>query len=275
MKKGLKYLSILFALILVITGCGKKDKKEESKSASNDDFAAAVEKTSNVKGFKMNAKADIKVSAQGQEMPMSLSMNGDVYSDLEKPSAHINGTIDLGALGGKQDVELYTNVKDGKIYTYSKTENQWTVDTQDYNKEQTNKVNKEEILNKIKDAKEIEKVDSDKDGYTKYQIKVTADKINEALKTAGSAAGTDMKVDSDFKLDVYVKDGYVSIISIDLGDLFKEMLKSSGTNMDVTAKMTIEFSDFDKVSEIVVPESVVSTAKADTTGSNSMLDFIK
>lgn len=273
MKKSLKYFSILLALVLVLTGCGKKDKKEEAKSSSSDDFAAAIEKTSNVKGFKMNLNADVKMSYQGTEIPMSIVMNGDVYSDLENPSAHMNMTMDMGALGGKQTMEMYTIVKDGQQYNYSNTNNAWEVEKQEFKKSE---VNKDEILNKIKEAKGVEKVDSDKDGYTKYQVTVEASKINEALKSAGSItdSASNMEVKNDFKLDVYVKDGYVSIISIDLGDMVKDLLKSTGAEMDVTAKLTMEFSDFDKVSEITVPEDVVKNAK-EGTSSNSVLNMFE
>ena len=257
MKKSLKYFSLFLALILVLTGCGKKNSTEtktNSSESGNGTVEEAFTKTFDSKGCSLDGSMTMQMSAQGMSMDVTMKMKGDAYYG-DTMSSHI--TTDTSMMGMNQTQETYTVVKDGEQYTYQKSDN----DGWEYTKAavKTSSLNKDQFLKYIKEAKENKKVDSDKEGYTKYEITLDSAKLASDLNLGDSMPAMDIK------FNVYVKDGYVSIIDMDLSDLLKssmgDLSSSLGSDASLTAKLTIEFSNFGNVSEIVVPQDVISSAK--------------
>ena len=222
MKNTLKYLGTMFAMVLLMTGCGSK--------SAEDTFIEAIDKTNDVKSLKFAMKVDASVSAQGTTMGIGMNIEGEGAEE----AAHLTGKVSV--LGMGQEMEVYTLKKDDVMYTYKKDESgKWTYSKEAFNKE---KKNTEEVLKKLKEYKSIKKVKSDKKGYTKLE---------------------DVKIEKNLVINVYIKDGYISIVSVDLTDLAKDLVKEQG--YEVKATITMEMSKFNKVSKVTVPEEVINNAK--------------
>ena len=68
----------------------------------------------------------------------------------------------------------------------------------------------------------------------------------------------------DITLSVYIKDGYVYIIEFDVTDILKQMSEEypeEYPNDFSEVKMIIEYSNFNEINDIVVPQEVVDNAK--------------
>ena len=245
MKNTLKYLGTMFAMVLLMTGCGSK--------SAEDTFSDAIDKTKDVKNLHLAMKVDASVSAQGTTMGIGMNIEGEGGEE----AAHFTGKVSL--LGMEQEMEVYTLEKDNMMYSYQKDdEGNWTYTKEAINKEE---MDTEEVLKKLKEYKSIKKVKSDKKGYTKLEVVYDGKKLNEATsdETVKETLGQDVKIEKDLVVNVYVKDGYISIISVDLGDLAKDLVKEQG--YEVKATITIEMSKFNKVNKVTVPEEVLNNAK--------------
>lgn len=274
MKKGFKYLSLLFVVALVLTGCGKKDSKKESKENNNstEDFKNVVLKTFDAKGLDVKADMNIGMKISGMEVSIKMNMNGQAYYG-DNPSAHY--TIKSSTMGVESTQEQYMVIKDGQQYTYQKVDNKgW-----EYTKSAIGQVNLKDNLKKVFDqAKEIKEVNSDKDGYTKYEITVDGNKLSDTISKLDNNKSNAAKV-SDVKFTAYTKDGYVSIIEMDLTDVVKNIMSSTGAenqlaSADMTGKVSIELSNHGKVNEITVPQDVTSSAK-ESNNLDSILNIMK
>lgn len=262
MKKSLKFFSLLIAILVMMTGCNttKKGAKEQLEDA--------IKKTSEVKGVTLKLDASMEATAEGTTMTVNLGMNGDYYND-DTPTSHFKTNVSL--LGMSQEMEMYTEVKDGYNYTYTKSGDKWTYTKSEYKKEETSP---EQIKKVLDNAKSVKEEKTDKKGYTKLVVTIDKDKINEAMKNENinDLVSDDTKVSSDVTMNVYLKDGYVSIVEMDLGNVLKDALANSDDSNDanVKAKITIEMSNFNKVDKVSVPEDVTKNAKEETS-SNSLL----
>ncbi len=257
MKKRLKYLSIVILLLVMVTGCGIKDPKTQ--------LSDAIEKVNSAKSFNIKMDGNLSLAAQGAEVKGSVNISGDVNIENDEPSAHYTGNISIPLLGGDQQLEGYVKTKDGKVYTYSKTDGDWTVEEEEYKKEDFSIDQIKETLDK---AKSIEKVDSDKKGYTKLVVTVSNSDINNAMNSVSDGELSSAQLTDDFKFNVYLKKGYLSIIEIDLTDMLSKLMSTETSNSSDTsasAKITIELSNFNKVDKITVPSDVENNAKSNTT----------
>lgn len=262
MKRSLKLLSLLLLLVVVMTGCGKKDPKTQLENA--------LEKMEDVKGVTLKMDANIEATSEGTTMTMAIGMNGDFYGEGKEAAGHYTANISL--FGMNQEVEMYTEVKDGYVYNYTKSEDGWTYTKNEYKETEFEKDDLTEILDKAKTIKEEK---SDKDGYTKLVVTVSKETINEAMKDESVASALDseesVELKEDFSFNVYLKDGYVSIVEIDLGKVIMDSMTSEETEgNDMKATLTVELTNYNKVEKITVPEEVTKNAKEETAISSDL-----
>ncbi len=265
MKKSLKFLSLFIAILIVMTGCETSNTKD-AKTQLED----AIKKTSEAKGMALKLDASMEAAAEGTTMTVKLGMNGDFYND-DTPTSHFTTSVSL--LGMSQESEMYTEVKDGYNYTYTKSGDKWTYTKSEYKKEDASP---EQIKKVLDNAKSVKQEKSDKKGYTKLVVTVDKDKLNEAMKneSISELVSNDTKIDTDITMNVYLKDGYVSIIEMDLGDVLKSALansENSNNNANVKATITIEMSKFNKVDKISIPEDVTKNATEEKDDDESLL----
>ena len=103
--------------------------------------------------------------------------------------------------------------------------------------------------------KTVKKVKSEKSGYTKLEVTLDNSKTPSLLGEDEKAEGFDFS--KDLILDLYIKDGYIAIIKIDLSNILTEDYAEDITKYT----MRFELSDYNKVKEIEIPKDILDKAK--------------
>ena len=101
----------------------------------------------------------------------------------------------------------------------------------------------------------VKKVKSEKSGYTKLEVTLDNSKTPSLLGEDEKAEGFDFS--KDLILDLYIKDGYIAIIKIDLSNILTEDYAEDITKYT----MRFELSDYNKVKEIEIPKDILDKAK--------------
>ena len=118
--------------------------------------------------------------------------------------------------------------------------------------------------------------------YSKNKEQIgDAEKVNEvdeALKEIEEnetyKSIKDGMLSEDIKLDIYVKDGYISYFEYDLTSLIKNILnkvklpdetKAEFDKLNLSAKVTVELSNFNGVKDITIPNDIKEKAQDITT----------
>ena len=239
--KKLKYLSLLFLLIL-ITGCGSKDGTKVLEDA--------LENMKNVESGTIGVEMDVSMDGYAISMDMTTDFNkeGESYSKT-------TSTI----LGFSFSSSTYTVINEDNMYIYSTEDGEaWTysiVPKSDYISEDMTIENVGTLAENYKSVKEIK---SDIDGHTKLEVVVDKDKMMESLN-ASQAAGSDadFKLTEDLTMYVYVKDGYISRLVID----FTDAMNVADSESLTTYSMTFTISNYNKVDKIEVPEDIKEKAE--------------
>lgn len=260
MKKSIKYFGLMLLVLLIFTtGCDKKDPEKMLK--------AAIKKTENLKSVKVKFNLNENVKMQGISMDMSFTGDEDVYMD-NKDNMVAHGSYGMTMFGMNNSIENYIELKDGYIYTYNKdVDSGWKYIKTEYKQENDYK---DKMIEFFDDAKTVKSQKSDKKGYTKLLVTLASDKINTFYKELAPKElieQLDKLISKDINFNVYLKDGYISIVEFDLSDMFEDVKSLFGEiteeykDIDFTIKLTIEFSDFNNVSEFKIPDEVIKNAK--------------
>lgn len=255
MKEMLKYFSIMIMVLVLSTGCGK----EKDADKILEDAAAKMKEIES-----MSVKMTLDMALESEEMNLSASLIMDADMDKDKD---MHGTLKMTFLGISESAELYLTEKDGYNYTYTKADSlgEWElvkekIEETEENSDLTEDLN--EMLESMTDVKEIK---SDREGYTKLEVKVDMSKYNDLISQSGmEGEAPELSPDVDMIMNLYIKDGYITIMEVDYADMINQMPTEGEETgiMDFSkAKMTIEISNFNKVDDIVIPESVINNAK--------------
>lgn len=241
--KKLKYILPLI-ILLVLTGCGSPKQQLEG----------AIIKMKNMKSTSIDVKADMEVPVLGQKLKVSLNVNGDMVNLNSKNNikTHLNTNMNLLV---NINTESYSYIKDDYVYTYTKNNNKWTY-TKSKIEDSTNKINfsKEDIVNMLETFKSVEASESDKDGYTKLLVTLNKDSINELYNKYASDTSNKINIEKDVVATIYLKDGYISIIDMDLTDMIK-------SDSDISAHITISLTNINKVKDFDIPNEVIESAE--------------
>lgn len=263
MKKYLKYFSLMFIVLLVVTGCSSKapDKQLED----------AIKKTSEVKSLKESINQEISFKQYGQTMSFSLGADIDAYQESDTSSTAY-AKIKAAMTGISYQFDGYFDVNDNNFGMYINLANKWMKIEQELN-EQEYKSSLEqykEIIDKYNDydytkiIKEVKEEETDKKGYTKLNVVFDKDKINEEFKNIYSATIEETKkqlknemtdveyteeelkealsevedvfkndlLSKDFSATIYLKDGYVAIMDFEAGEIFKDIVSNLSKSID-------------------------------------------
>lgn len=256
--KKLKYLIIMF-LVVLISGCGNNDAKETLKEA--------LQNMRNIENAALKIDADLGFDMEGT----TLSMNVDMDMQMDK-NKNVYANINVSFFGQSQQQEMYMINKDDKTYIYESDGEIWTYSFVDYIESTIDLTDEEyeEMLEKLLDAMtEVKEEKTDKEGYTKLVVSVNYKKINQLLATYNTESDTELKFDSDFELTLYLKDGYIYIVEMDMSNIINDMAKlygeddeftSSLSQLDITLKISFEFYDINKINDIELPTEVEENA---------------
>lgn len=256
MKKILKYFSIMIMVLLLSVGCGKKEDPQKIL----DEVTANMQSVESV-SVKITFK--IVMDVEGANFSMDMIMDMDTDKDQD-----IHGTASVNMFGIKEEVEMYAVTRDGYEYSYMKTPeiDEWQYTKAEITTNEEEQQLKDEMNKMFDSMSNVKEVKSDRDGYTKLEVTVDMKQFSELLKEYGvDETLPEINQDSDMVMNLYVKDGYVYILEIDYAEMFKAFKGEEDSeeffNSLSEAKLTIEYSNFNKVDDIVVPEEIVNNAK--------------
>lgn len=266
MKKITKYLSLLLILILVTTACGKKEENIQSEQSkleepgTVDDFKTAYINFRTVESYAMDINFDIDMLMDGSTIAMDMNM----ASEIDK-NTNIHSVMNISVMGMSEEQEFYQINKEGKIISYTNIDGVWY-----YSEEPiTIKDNlSDEELNEMINELDVKPVESDKEGYQKYVVgfsKEMLEQIMEKMPEESMNENEDVLFDSsiygDFEFVFYIKDNQISIIELDLSNIMDSVI---GEDTEIDAQMgvvmTIELKNYNKISEIVVPDEIIQNA---------------
>ena len=291
MKKYLKYFSLLLVVALVVTGCGNKktENKDTINSESNVSLEEAIKNTFTEKSFKISSKTEFELSAEGvgaqaMNANASVELNGEIDKN-NNMHAKISMKMTSNGETDTEDGEVYLDVNDKKQYANNAGE--WYYESLDEeNIDMLNKINPEQVTKYIKESK---KVDTDKEGYDKYEVSFDVLKALEEVAGDEIAEIKDAIEVPDLKINMYVKGKYVAFVTYDLGDQLKGILNNIITLMYTTnggngstnvpkinlvLKGSIEITDVGNV-EVKVPDEVKNNAKEDVVYNNNQVAEVK
>lgn len=247
MQKKL-YIVMVAALLLFVTGCGA--------SKPEDIIQKAADNMNKLENYNMKIGMEMSMSTEGQAMDLNMDIDSDV--DVKNDTMKMKMAIELA--GFNVTADSYVVTKDGKTTTYTKdmASDEWTKETE--NEEETETTS--DITNVLKDGKNIEEVETDEENTKKYIITITKEDSQTLFGSMGSTGedltGDDLALTGDVKLEVTIdtKNNYVKAIKMDMTDVMEEVEDVTYDKMI----MTIEFSKFNEVGEVKVPDAVVNNA---------------
>lgn len=253
MKKS-KILVGLLISSLFITGCGPKTPEEALQKA--------FQETDKAESVKM----DLDVTAEVKSGGMSISINGKAGMELKATSedegaAHATMSMDLGEESLNIDAYIMVQEKGKDMIGYFGFNDEWI--------KETTKIDEKEELPfdmdfKFKEVKEV----SSENGIKVYEATIAKEQIQEVID---KLMEMDEVGDIDFNTFHYSFDDVVIKFSVDKKHLITKMetniplhfsidMQEQRTEFTVTLKMIGEFSKYNEIEEIKVPQEVIDKA---------------
>lgn len=239
--KKIKYILPIIVL-LIMTGCFSPKVQLEK----------AILKMKNMENTSIDITANLSVPVLTSSVNMDVNVKGDMVNlnDKDKVKTHLNTTMNFLI---NVSSESYTYIKDDYLYTYTKSNDEWSYTKKKIEEDRNINVSKEDIINLLETFKDVKKVDSDKKGYTKLLVTLNKDSLNDLLKKyANKELSSKINLTNDIEVGIHLKDGYISIIDMDLSNVLSDNVK---------AHVTISFSNINKVKDFDIPKEVIDTAK--------------
>lgn len=231
--KKLKFIVLFFIAVVCLTGCGEKSPEKTLEDA--------ISKMSKVKSFHSSTKMEVGSDLYSQVIK--------IEGDYAKDSSYEKLSITLAGNSGEK--ESYSIRKEDGWYDYTNENNKgwnYTVAKEDKN-------NSLPAIDKMaKNYKTVTKVKSEKEGYTRLDVVLDNSK---ALEILGENGTDGLDPTKDVTMNVYIKDGYIAIVKINLLNTLTEDYAEDITKYS----MSIEWSNYNKVKEIELPEEVEKNAQ--------------
>ena len=81
-------------------------------------------------------------------------------------------------------------------------------------------------------------------------------------ETVSELAGENsVEIKNDLSFNVYLKDGYLSIVELDLGKFIKDSVSAEELEKgEIKAVISIELNDINKADKVTIPEEVTKNA---------------
>lgn len=244
-----KFTLVLIAtLVFAVTGCGSNATDVLNKAADN---------MGKLKNYNMKLGIEFGMNVENQDVSMKVNVDSDV--DIINQTIKMNMKMDLS--GFAMSTDSYVVNQNKKTITYLKdfTSGEWTKTTEDTGEEEWTQIGSD-ISDIIKDGKNVKEVKATEKGTKKYEIKITKENADKLFSAAGNemdSADLDIKGDVKLSITVDTKKNYIKTMEMDLKDAISEQ-------EDVTYSkiiMTFEFSKFNEVGEVKIPDSIVNKAK--------------
>lgn len=273
-KKIKKIVSVLSVCLLVMglfAGCGSKVTVES--------LLLDVQKSvKDVKSVKMHATADGKMNLS-ELGSMEMGMDMDISSTLDPKAAYAKGSFHI--LGQSVDLENYVIAENKEVLTYTGIMGNWILTKDSYEKEDsanilagvgTNLLRNLDLLKLEEETKEV-------NGTEAYVISgtVKGEEIEALFDSMNGTFDRLLGEEDDFftlkewdaleewedlsvqlELGIRKEDKLPLYIHMNFGNLSVEKGSEKAAISDVSVK--IEFTEFNTVDQITVPQDVIDSA---------------
>lgn len=248
--------------VSMLAGCGS------SKVTAVSLLEDVQKKCDSMKSMETHTTADITLDSAALGGSMDMTMDMTMQTTTDPVANYMKGSI--GILGQTLDMENYIIVNGDQIDSYTGMSDQWVVQKMSYDEDSVEKINAAaEDLLKSKDSLKLADETEDVDGTEAYII-ITGSISGEDVKnlmgsmesTLGSLTGDE---DMDFG-DISVDFTY-AISKADKNPLYMDMTFNGMTAGEGDEQVTfskfnmkMEYTNFDTVDEITVPQDVIDSA---------------
>lgn len=270
-----KWMAVLMAAglaVMSLAGCGAKEKPVTAQSLLEEIETKTKSMNSMTSHMTLNMTMEGEQMAQLGVDSMDVTMDADSQVTQDPMASYINGKMNL--MGMNLDMEIYTVLEGDELVNYMGMMGSWMYQRLPYDKETINSIsaNAGELLEHI-DSLTLQEETEDIDGKPAYIISGTlqGEEMMELLGQAQSALGTatglnelmdeeavenlsmDFKyaVDQESRLPVY-------------GDFAFNGFENLTGQEEVTISnftMRTEYTGFDNVEKIEVPQEVKDSAQ--------------
>ena len=252
MKK--RFLGMVTAGILatvMLAGCGASASKVTAESLLQE----VQSKCDAMKSLETHTTAEITLESDALGGTMDMTMDMTMQTTIEPVANYLKGNISIPGLGTAMDMENYTVVQDDQILSYTGIAGQWMVSKMAYDKDSVERINAAaEDLLKSKDSLKLADETQDVDGTEAYMI-------------SGSISGAGLTGDTEMNLDDITVDFTYAVSKADKMPLYMDMVFSGlgageGDEQVTFSKfnMKMEYTNYDTVEAITVPQDVVDSA---------------
>lgn len=278
MKKWTALLSIA-TLTLGLAACNEtatpvqeKEVTETSKLTLQEVYDKSMKVSEELKSVKGTIDMNQTMTMPSEEMTLDIKSALDMEYILEPMQMHQKGTttmMGMGEGGESQETEVETYITEDAMYVYEGTTAQWMKFPQEMVDQIMSSANQTDPATQLQPLQEyLEQVEFEQDddtyiltlkGSGEEFTALVKDQVDEALQnlTAGENINLDFTINSvDYVVHID-KDSYQTTkldIVIDM-DMTME-----GETMNLKMDAKTDFSKFNEIGEIVVPQEIIDSA---------------
>lgn len=272
MRKKITWLltAIMLLSAVMLSGCGSKKVTAESL------VKEVNENSEKVKSFSgdLDMQMSINMSQDGYAMDMDMGMEGTFEATTNPEIFHMATKLKMDLLGVSMDMDVYSQKDGDKVNTYVGMAGNWTKTEEDASK--LSQGNLDEMYSVVDGADmTLAEKTEEYNGKEVYVLTgtVTGDKLQEVMGAMGNVT-SDMDLDisgmeANMTLKVYKDTKLPATVTIEMKDNGDGIDADGVTIKFNTMVMTMNYTEFDTVDSITIPEEAL---KADTIDADDVLD---
>ncbi|MEK3955103.1 MULTISPECIES: DUF6612 family protein [Psychrobacillus] len=278
MKKWTALLSIA-TLTLGLAACNEtatpvqeKEVTETSKLTLQEVYDKSMKVSEELKSVKGTIDMNQTMTMPSEEMTLDIKSALDMEYILEPMQMHQKGTttmMGMGEGGESQETEVETYITEDAMYVYEGTTAQWMKFPQEMVDQIMSSANQTDPATQLQPLQEyLEQVEFEQDddtyiltlkGSGEEFTALVKDQVDEALQnlTAGENINLDFTINS---VDYVVHIDKESYQTTKLDTVIDMDMTMEGETMNLKMDAKTDFSKFNEIGEIVVPQEIIDSA---------------
>lgn len=278
MKKWTALLSIA-TLTLGLAACNEtatpvqeKEVTETSKLTLQEVYDKSMKVSEELKSVKGTIDMNQTMTMPSEEMTLDIKSALDMEYILEPMQMHQKGTttmMGMGEGGESQETEMETYITEDAMYVYEGTTAQWMKFPQEMVDQIMSSANQTDPATQLQPLQEyLEQVEFEQDddtyiltlkGSGEEFTALVKDQVDEALQnlTAGENINLDFTINS---VDYVVHIDKESYQTSKLDTVIDMDMTMEGETMNLKMDAKTDFSKFNEIGEIVVPQEIIDSA---------------
>ena len=278
MKKWTALLSIA-TLTLGLAACNEtatpvqeKEVTETSKLTLQEVYDKSMKVSEELKSVKGTIDMNQTMTMPSEEMTLDIKSALDMEYILEPMQMHQKGTttmMGMGEGGESQETEMETYITEDAMYVYEGTTAQWMKFPQEMVDQIMSSANQTDPATQLQPLQEyLEQVEFEQDddtyiltlkGSGEEFTALVKDQVDEALQnlTAGENINLDFTINS---VDYVVHIDKESYQTTKLDTVIDMDMTMEGETMNLKMDAKTDFSKFNEIEEIVVPQEIIDSA---------------